>query len=68
MHLFDIDIPGRMTFQESKTLSGGNSVTTFDTDLCKIGVAICYDIRFPELALLMRGEGCSFFVYPGGIL
>ncbi len=31
MHLFDIDIPGKITFQESKTLTAGNSFVTFDT-------------------------------------
>lgn len=54
-----------MTFQESKTLSFGNSITTFDTEFCKFGVGICYDIRFPEMAELLRKEGCKFICYPG---
>jgi omega-amidase len=65
MHLFDIDIPGRITFRESDTLSAGAAVTTFDTPWGKCGVGICYDIRFPHLALLMRQAGCKMLFYPG---
>merc|ERR1711934_861995 len=65
VHLFDIDIPGKITFKESETLTGGSALTTFDTPWGKVGVGICYDIRFPELALLMRQQGCKLLVYPG---
>ena len=65
MHLFDIDIPGKITFKESETLSPGNCLTTFDTPSCKIGVGICYDIRFAELAQLYAKEGCGLLLYPG---
>jgi len=65
MHLFDIDIPGRITFKESDTLSAGDAVTTFDTPWGKCGVGICYDIRFPYLSLLMRQAGCKMLFYPG---
>jgi omega-amidase len=65
MHLFDVDIPGRMTFKESDTLTAGNQVTVVDTPWGKVGVGICYDMRFAELALLMRNRGCRFLVYPG---
>eukprot|EP00514_Thraustochytrium_sp_LLF1b_P001094 CAMPEP_0184508818 /NCGR_PEP_ID=MMETSP0198_2-20121128/957_1 /TAXON_ID=1112570 /ORGANISM="Thraustochytrium sp., Strain LLF1b" /LENGTH=291 /DNA_ID=CAMNT_0026898615 /DNA_START=5 /DNA_END=880 /DNA_ORIENTATION=- len=65
VHLFDIDVPGGVTFKESDTLSAGNTITTFDTPFCKVGLAICYDIRFPQLAMLMRDAGCKMLVYPG---
>lgn len=65
VHLFDIDVPGRITFKESDTLSAGNSVTVFDTPYCKIGVGICYDIRFPELSMLMSRKGAKVLVFPG---
>ncbi|MEN6294481.1 MAG: carbon-nitrogen hydrolase family protein [Methanobacterium sp.] len=65
MHLFDIDIPGKISFKESDTLSAGNQITLIDTELCKIGVAICYDIRFPELSRLMALEGAELIVIPG---
>eukprot|EP00126_Sphaerothecum_destruens_P015719 Sdes_comp9757_c0_seq1m1273 len=66
VHLFDIDVPGKISFQESKVLSAGDSITTFSTPWGRIGVGICYDIRFPELAMLMsRQQDCKFLVYPG---
>jgi omega-amidase len=65
MHLFDIDIPGRITFRESDTLSAGDALATFDTPHGRVGLGICYDIRFPLLAMLLRGAGCSILIYPG---
>ena len=65
MHLFDIDIPGKITFKESDSLTGGNDVTVFQSPWGVIGIGICYDIRFPELAMIMREKGASFLVYPG---
>lgn len=65
VHLFDIDIPGKMTFKESDALSPGDSLTCFSTKKCKIGVGICYDIRFAEMALAYRDMGCQLLVYPG---
>lgn len=65
VHLFDIDVPGKICFKESETLSPGKDFTTFDTPYCKIGVGICYDIRFPELAYIYSDLGCELLVYPG---
>ena len=65
MHLFDIDIPGRITFRESDTLSGGGDLATFDTPWGRVGLGICYDVRFPLLAMLLRQAGCRFLFYPG---
>jgi omega-amidase len=65
MHLFDIDVPGKITFKESDTLTAGNQITVVDTPWGNIGVGICYDMRFPELAQLMRNKGCKLLVYPG---
>lgn len=65
IHLFDISVPGKIHFQESETLSPGNSLSMFDTPFCRIGVGICYDIRFAELAQLYSRKGCQLLVYPG---
>lgn len=65
MHLFDIDIPGGITFKESDILSAGNSLATFTVDNVKIGLGVCYDIRFEELAKLYRLQGCELLIYPG---
>lgn len=65
-HLFDIDIPGKITFRESDVLSPGNKVTIFDLpEYGKIGLAICYDVRFPELATIAARKGAFLLVYPG---
>jgi len=80
MHLFDVDVPGKITFRESDALSAGNAVTVFDYDSSqthaaedstrrpiqtKVGVGICYDLRFPELSLLMTGGyGAQILVFP----
>ncbi|XP_055423897.1 omega-amidase NIT2 isoform X3 [Bubalus kerabau] len=65
LHLFDIDVPGKITFQESETLSPGDSFSAFDTPYCKVGLGICYDIRFTELAQIYAQRGCQLLVYPG---
>jgi omega-amidase len=65
-HLFDIDIPGKITFKESDVLSPGNKVTIFELpEYGKVGLAICYDVRFPELATIAARKGAFLLVYPG---
>ncbi|CAG8581679.1 55_t:CDS:10 [Ambispora gerdemannii] len=65
VHLFDVDIPGRIRFQESEILSSGGSLTQFDTEYGKIGIGICYDMRFPEMAMIASRKGCIMMIYPG---
>ncbi|KAG5979707.1 hypothetical protein E4U55_004846 [Claviceps digitariae] len=66
VHLFDIDIPGKMTFKESDVLSPGNKITLVDLpEYGTIAVAICYDMRFPELATVAARRGAFALVYPG---
>lgn len=65
VHLFDIDIPDGITFKESITLTGGDHSTTLDTKYGKIGVGICYDMRFPELAMISARKGAFAMIYPG---
>nr|GMC49401.1 omega-amidase, chloroplastic-like [Ipomoea batatas] len=65
IHLFDIDIPGKITFMESKTLTAGQTPTIVDTEVGRIGIGICYDIRFQELATLYAARGVHLICYPG---
>ncbi|HWQ80576.1 MAG TPA: carbon-nitrogen hydrolase family protein [Anaerovoracaceae bacterium] len=65
IHLFDIDIKGGIRFKESETLTPGETVTILDTEYCKIGVAICYDVRFPELFRKMALDGARLVILPG---
>ncbi|CAI8029415.1 Omega-amidase NIT2 [Geodia barretti] len=65
VHLFDIDIPGKQKFKESDILSPGDKLLSFDTDWCKVGIGICYDLRFYELASIYGLRGCKLLLYPG---
>ncbi len=65
MHLFDIDVKGKIYFKESDTLSAGNDFTIIKTDLATIGIGICYDIRFVELSRIMALEGAEILIFPG---
>ena len=64
IHLFDIDIKNKINFRESDYISAGNKVTILDTEYCKIGIAICYDMRFPELIRKMALEGAQVIIIP----
>ncbi|KAI5962281.1 NIT3 [Candida pseudojiufengensis] len=67
-HLFDINIPNGITFQESLTLTGGDKATVFKLgEYGNVGLGICYDIRFPELAsIASRSPNNAFAMfYPG---
>ena len=63
VHLFDIDVEGGQYFKESDTFSPGSQVTMFNTEFGKIGLMICFDIRFADYAALMRD--CSLIIVPG---
>ncbi|CAH1720696.1 unnamed protein product [Aphis gossypii] len=60
VHLFDVNIPGSTCFKESSTISPGNSLNTFQLGKFKIGLGICYDIRFSEMAALYRKQSLLF--------
>ncbi|MEE3420416.1 MAG: carbon-nitrogen hydrolase family protein [Lachnospiraceae bacterium] len=64
MHLFDVDIPGGQVFHESETLTPGNEVVTFDTEFGRMGICICFDMRFPELFRLIALEGARLVLVP----
>lgn len=57
IHLFDIDVKGGIRFKESDALTPGNTLSILNLDGFKIGLGICYDIRFDELARIYRNNG-----------
>ena len=63
VHLFDVDLPG-MSFHESHTFTPGNEITVFDTPFCRMGVAICFDVRFPEMFRAMARRGAQLICLP----
>lgn len=64
IHLFDINIKNGQSFKESDSLTAGDSICVFNTKFCKIGVCICFDMRFPELSRLMVEKGAEIIVVP----
>lgn len=64
MHLFDIDIKNGVKFKESEVLTGGNEIAIVGTPWGKVGIAICYDIRFPELIRIMALKGAKIVFIP----
>ncbi|MDD2533867.1 MAG: carbon-nitrogen hydrolase family protein, partial [Eubacteriales bacterium] len=65
IHLFSIDVPGGQYFQESDTLTAGDTATVFATEFGAIGLCVCFDFRFPELARKMALDGAKIIVVPG---
>ncbi len=64
VHLFDIFVTGKQVFKESDTLTGGDAFNTFDTEWCKMGVNICFDIRFPESSRIPALNGAKVIFNP----
>ena len=65
MHLFDVEVPqtGEQYF-ESKHILPGDDIVVLDTPLGKLGLAICYDIRFPELFRRLQLKGAEIIALP----
>ncbi len=65
VHLFDIQIEGGQAFCESDTFSAGDDMTVFDTCYGRVGLMICFDVRFGELARKMALNGAKLLLVPG---
>lgn len=66
LHLFDYyESEADASFKESDSFAAGDRPTVFNTDVGCIGLGICHDIRFPELAMLYRAKGAEMIIYPG---
>lgn len=65
LHLFDLDIPGKVRLMESEFSSSGNKIAKpVFTPVGKVAMSICYDLRFAELALWYRMNGAHILTYP----
>ncbi|GFS80660.1 nitrilase and fragile histidine triad fusion protein NitFhit [Nephila pilipes] len=65
VHLFDIDIAGGIRLKESDyTIPGHDLCSPVDTDVGKVGLGVCYDLRFPEFALALTKAGAEILTYP----
>ncbi len=65
IHLFEITYPDGTTYKESDTLTQGENLVSFQTPFGKIGLMICFDIRFPRQSKLLQREGCDVIIVPG---
>ena len=65
IHLFDAQVnDAQGNYRESDTFEPGEDVVTVDTPLGKLGLAICYDLRFPELFRALRARGAEWVTLP----
>ena len=64
MHLFDVDLPGRVSVRESDHIAAGDQPTSAATPLGAFGLAICYDLRFPELFRSLVDQGMEVLLFP----
>ena len=65
IHLFDVDIPGRVEqYRESASVRPGEATVCVDTPAGRLGLSVCYDLRFPELYRALAAAGAEWFCVP----
>ena len=65
IHLFDVDIPGKAeTYRESAHVAPGRTPVVVDTPAGKLGLSVCYDMRFPELFRKLSAAGAQILSVP----
>src|SRR3954451_17666154 len=68
IHLYDVEIPGRVSYQESRTVAPGSELITASIDGVPFGLSICYDLRFPELYRRLAVDGATVLVVPAAFM
>ncbi len=64
IHLFDVQLPDQRETDESQWIKAGNDLSVIETDCGRIGLSLCYDLRFPELYRQLIGRGAEIFLIP----
>jgi len=64
IHLFDVTISETEAYRESDTTQPGNRIVVIDTPFGKLGLSVCYDLRFPELFRIMFNQGAEIICVP----
>jgi predicted amidohydrolase len=64
IHMFDVTIDGMATYEESATVAPGEEIVTFSLDGVTVGLATCYDVRFPELFRILALRGSEVILLP----
>jgi predicted amidohydrolase len=69
IHLYDVEIPGRVSYHESASVAPGDQLVSIAVDGLNLGLSICYDLRFPELyRQLAVGHGVDAIVVPAAFM
>ena len=68
MHLYDVEIAGRVSYRESQSVAPGDDVVVADVDGVPTGLSICYDLRFPELYRRLADDGARVLVVPAAFM
>jgi len=64
IHMFDVTLPSGENWTESAAYAGGDALTVVDTPLGRLGLTICYDLRFPELFRALVDRGAEIIAVP----
>ncbi|XP_057423740.1 deaminated glutathione amidase, chloroplastic/cytosolic [Lotus japonicus] len=65
IHLFDVDVPGGRVYKESSFTEAGKDIVAVDSPIGRLGLSVCYDLRFPELYQLLRFQhGAQVLLVP----
>ena len=64
IHLFDVNVSSNEAYQESMSIERGHELALVDTPVGKIGLTVCYDLRFPELYQQLMLQGAQVFTVP----
>lgn len=64
LHLFDVDLPGGESYRESRLYQAGEKAVVAETSFAKLGMSICYDLRFPYLYRDMADSGANILLIP----
>lgn len=64
VHLFDIEVPGEVSYQESRAIRAGEQIVAVELDEFCLGLSICFDIRFPELYRSLALQGATVLAVP----
>lgn len=64
IHLFDVDVPGGISFRESSHTKAGTELVVADSPVGKLGLSVCYDLRFPELYGALTRKGAEVLLVP----
>jgi predicted amidohydrolase len=64
IHLFDVDLPDQPPIRESDSIASGDEIVTHQAGTVRLGLSICYDVRFPELYRGLMAQGAEVLCVP----